>query len=123
MTRVVEIGGLVGGALRSGSATLAVRFRIFRAIQDRMHATGECPLASELALELHLDEAIVVSAMRALRQADGLPFPIPDGAFRRSLVDHEYTGTRNKGKVGAVRYREGDGIEDVYARFERLGFA
>lgn len=107
----------IGGGARSGHVTHALRFRIFRAIQDAMHATGDCPLASDLALDLHLDEDIVVSAMRALRYADGLPFSIPDGAFRRAYVDRGIKGKTYRGP------RESESVEDVYARFERLGFA
>lgn len=92
----------------------ANRFAVFRFVQDYMHATGECPTAAQVARSLNMNRAIAAGHMRALTDADGLPFPIPDGAWR-SATNSEANATRGS--------RENYYTHDVFQHFERMGCA
>lgn len=92
----------------------ANRFAVFRSVQDYMHANGECPTARQVARKLDMNPAIVAGHMRALKDADGLPFAIPDGAWRSA---HNSEANATKGS------RENYYTRDVFEHFERMGCA
>jgi len=58
------------------------RLRVFRYVKREMEATGECPTSTDVAAELGMSAHYAANHMRALRNADGLPFAIPEGAQR-----------------------------------------
>jgi len=58
------------------------RLRVFRYVKREMEATGECPTSTDVAAALDMNASYAADHMRALRNADGLPFAIPEGAQR-----------------------------------------
>ena len=82
------------------------RLRVFRAVKAHMEAHGESPAPERVALALSLADHTVRDHMRALRRADGLPFPIPDGRLAEALQQ----GLQDSGSLGgrmAAAYRSG----------------
>jgi len=91
----------------------ANRLRVFAAVKAHMEATGECPLATDIAEKVGLSPAAVLLHMKGLRGATGLPVPITNGRKRwgdrqrdepkdethAALAAHRRYGDRDHGPV------------------------
>lgn len=62
----------------------ANRLRIFRFIKATMEREGVCPSILEVSKHVRLSRRVTNTHMTALRNADGLPFPIPTTSEMKS---------------------------------------
>ena len=76
----------------------ARRLQIFALIKQAMDATGQCPTAVEIAAAVGITPSTAWLHMRALRNATGLPMPIPDSRERneaRAQLDEDERKSTN----------------------------
>ena len=70
------------------------RLKVFSSVKQLMNDLGRCPTAQEVSDISGLPYALCLSHLGALKNADGLPFPM--------VVNAPYTHSVNQGEAAVV---------------------